>query len=1582
MPKKAASLGSFLCCGLVWTLGIPTIGLAQVAAQSPAVPVASLSVANRLTQPINPTALVSIKATVHPLANAANDRGAAPDGMPLTRLQILLKRSDTQEAALKQLINDLHTPYTAHYHRWLTPQQFGEQFGPTDADIATLRTWLQSRGFNVTRVNPGKHTLEMNASVAQFRSTFHAQIHKYEVHGQIHYANATDPQIPAALAPVFGGFASLNNFSLKSNGRVLGKATYDPKTARATPQWTVANGTSNSFALAPADFSVQYDLNPLYAAGISGEGQSIAIINEANINLTLVNSFRTLFGLPANPPTVIIDGNDPGIDGINNPDGPNNASAEAYQDVEWAGAVAPAAAIDLVIAADTALQSGLTLAAEHAVYGNIAPVMSLSFSECEAALGSGNQFWSGLWEQAAAQGITVMVSTGDTGSAGCDGNTQQFAVMGRAVNGYASTAYNVAVGGTDFYYSSWNQGQTAINAQLANYWNTTPSNGAPVASIKGVIPEQPWNDSQYGLNLGGFPGGKTSINGGGGGASTVNQKPAWQTGLGVPVDGMRDLPDVALFAADDANSSYYPICAADGDCQPASSGGAVQFTGVGGTSLSAPSFAGMMALVNQKYGPQGQANFVLYPLAAQFPAAFHDVINGTNSVPCNTVTLMVGPPGGDFDDFTYYPPLDCIAVATPVTATDPIYGTTAEGQIGAGTTPQYTAAPGYDQATGLGTIDANVMVTNWGNIKFATSTTTLTPSSTSFTHGTPITVSGSVSGTPTPTGTVALMTDSPDPLQTGRGSFALANGKFSQTVSSLPGGTYNIWGRYSGDGSNAASTSAKTQIMVAPESSKLVFNLRGLGGTNFTTTSIPYGAPILLSAQPAPSSGSPAGSVPTGTVTFADNGVTINTATLNAEGDAEYNAPFSTGSHSVTASYSGDRSYSASVAAAIAFTIAKSTPMIAIGPGVASKGYYTFQPGGLIAVEVMSVFGGPVAAPTGTVTLSGLPAGLPATATLQPAFNTHNNTIEGVATIPLPVAAPAGNYIVSLDYSGDGNYNPIGNSFINEGNASEDAGITIVGIANGLSPSTTAVTSSATSTSVTAAVIITATVTGVSGKVSPTGTVSFATGGYQLGSVTLTGGSGDVATATISVNSASLLRGTPPITVQYGGDGTYQPSSSTISISNGSAPVGAPVFNLSDDTSMTIGSPGMSATSNVTITPAAGFMGNVALTCTVTRSAFEPTGVDAPTCSVTPSAAISGTAPVTAMVTANTQATTSTGSYMVTVAGTSGSIIVPPINVPLTVEVPTTILLSATPTAPIAAGAGTTSTITITPSGGFSVLPPAGGLIPGCSVTSLPGQVVNDLPQCSMAQPPLTSGTAAVTTTVIITTQPGTSPGTYTATGTVNAFTANPDLPQPFSLFDLVTVSIPVTVVPFGSVPSFTLTGTSVDIASPGATGTSTITITPSGGFTGPVALTCAVTLGGQAPVNGPTCSVTAPASISGTAPVTATLTVNTTAPSTAVLHNLLPRMFTFGGGGTLAALLFVALPARRRRWKTLRRFMLLAAIAAMVNGCGGGGGGGTTSTAAPSTNPNGTGAADYIVTVTGTSGSILAMTPVAVTVN
>ena len=1238
----------------------------QIAAQR-----TSALVPTRLTQPIDENARITLKGFVHPLANRANDRGPAPDSMALDRLQLVLKRSDAQESTLRKLISDLHTPGSASYHNWLTPDEFGRKFGPSDQDLATVEAWLESHGFNVTKVNPGRQTIEIAGNAAQFRDTFNAQIHKYVVNGETHYANASDPQIPAALAPVVAGFATLNNFHLRSYVRKLGEASYDLKTGKVVPQWTI--GSSQPFALSPGDYSVQYDLNPLYTAGTNGSGQTIAIVNESNINIYLVNQFRSLFGLPANPPQIVIDGNDPGLDGINNPDGQNYASAEAYLDVEWAGAVAPNATVDLVIAADTNLDSGLLLALQHAIDGNIAPVVSISFGGCEAAQGATNQFINSLFAQAAAQGQTVLVSSGDSGSAGCDNaKSQYYAVNGQAVNGLASTPYNVAVGGTDFYYSSWNQGAGAIQAQLATYWNTTQSNNQPTVSIKGVIPEQPWNDSQYGLDIQSYYENSgevaTTIAGTGGGASNCAlgnydsngnttscsggyPKPAWQTGTGVPNDGVRDLPDLSLFASDGANDSFYVICATDGDCQPVSSNGTVQILGVGGTSAAAPSFAGIMALVNQRYGRQGQANFVLYPLAAQFPAAFRDVKVGTNSVPCNVSDTDFG-----------FSPLDCIAVSNPITIADPNYGTAEEGQIGSGTTAEYNATSGYDLASGLGSVDANILVADWSKVSFASSSVTLTsPTAGTYTHGSNITFTATVTGS-SPTGNVALLTDNPEAGQQSKGVFALNSGTATGTVNTLPGGTYNVWASYGGDSKNAEAQSGKTLITVNPEASAIYFNLFSPAGTTASGSispgaSIDYGTQLLLSAQVAPSSQlsalencftsasqCPTYGIPTGTVTFNDGSSTLKTALVNATGDAEYNAPFSVGPHSVSASYSGDNSYTKSTASAVNFTVAKDTPSISIGAANQDQygDFITGQPT-VLNIQVLNgaaynysdpasgiLYPVPIAAPTGTVTVTGLPAGT-LTATLSPATDPVYRGAAGIAIVTLPAGTPAGSPTVAVNYSGDSNYN-----------STSASGQIFIVSSGGLASTTTATVTGSISPAST--INITGTVIGQSGQGAPTGGIILYSSGYGITEVPITPGSGSASTFSLKLNSQTLSPGTNFVTLQYTGDNTYNPSAYQLSMA-----VANPLsdFTIVPDAAI-IEAPASGSTSEIlNISSVNGFSGNVSLSCSATG------GVGCSLSTTSASLSSGGSTPVT--LTVNTSGVPSGSNYNVRVQGVDSS---------------------------------------------------------------------------------------------------------------------------------------------------------------------------------------------------------------------------------------------------------------------------------------------------------------------------------------
>jgi subtilase family serine protease len=509
-----------------------------------------------ITQVLDESQLTVLKGNTHPLARPEFDLGTAPATLPMQRMLLVLKRSDAQQAALEQLLDDLQNKNSPNYHQWLTPEQFGQQFGPTDADMQTITLWLQSHGFQLGSTK-GRTVLEFSGSASQVQDAFHTSIHKYVVNGEQHWANAGDPSIPSALTPAVAGIASLNNFGKKAMNRFVG--TYSEKTRELVgpaPNYTFGCGSGyECYAIAPYDFAAIYNVAPLWSSGINGTGQSIAIVGRTNINPNDSTTFWQLFLLtvPANKLQVTLNGPDPGITGD---------EAEADIDIQWSGAVAPQATINFVTSASTESTDGVDLSAVYIVENNVAPVVSESYGLCELGLGTaGNQFEAALWGQAAAQGMTVMVSSGDNGAAGCDDPSYP-AQYGLSVNGDASTPYNVAVGGTDFNeYQKW-----------STYWYSS-NNASTQQSAKGYIPETTWNDSctnSIAVTLGYgstaeqacnnpqmiYAGGVNSTGGSGGASNcTTNSqvrgscsqgysKPSWQSGNGVPADGKRDLPDV------------------------------------------------------------------------------------------------------------------------------------------------------------------------------------------------------------------------------------------------------------------------------------------------------------------------------------------------------------------------------------------------------------------------------------------------------------------------------------------------------------------------------------------------------------------------------------------------------------------------------------------------------------------------------------------------------------------------------------------------------------------------------------------------------------------------------------------------------------------------------------------------------------------------------------------------------------------------------------------------------------------------------------------------------------------------------
>lgn len=531
---------------------------------------------------------VVLPGNVAPLAAPDFDAGPADPDLPLDRMILVLARRPESEAALRKLLASQLDPRSPQYHRWLSPEEFGRRFGIGDADLRSVIEWLQENGFGVDEIGRGRGWIDFSGTVAQVERAFGTAIREYEVAGERHRANANDPTIPRRLAPSVAGIVSLHDFRRRSHRVEAG---------RSAPEFT---DTTLRHILGPADFARIYDLEPLYARGIDGTGRRIAIVGRVQIDPADVRAFRTLFGLPPGDPSIVVNGPDPGF-------WDKSEEQEADLDVQWSGAVAPGATVKFVVSQSTASTDGVDLSAQYIIDHDLADVMSTSFGACEADLGAaGVAFYAGLWAQAAAQGITSFVSSGDSGFAGCDlGGDRQ--ASGSGVSGLCSPLDVVCVGGTQFDDVS----------EPALYWESTPD-AVTGRSVLSYIPEVAWNES------GAVPfGGRLWASGGG--PSSVHPKPWWQTGPGVPSGGKRNVPDVSLSAA--THDGYYVI-------QQDRGGAAV----LGGTSASSPAMAGIMALIVQKTGErQGNANPVFYAVAAgdagHSPPAFHDIVSGSNDVP-------------------------------------------------------------------------------------------------------------------------------------------------------------------------------------------------------------------------------------------------------------------------------------------------------------------------------------------------------------------------------------------------------------------------------------------------------------------------------------------------------------------------------------------------------------------------------------------------------------------------------------------------------------------------------------------------------------------------------------------------------------------------------------------------------------------------------------------------------------------------------------------------------------------------------------------------------------------------------------
>jgi pseudomonalisin len=567
----------------VLAAGVLLLAAAQLYCLSSTAVIASAGLPDRVPVHIDDAQVVTLEGNLHPLARGEFEVGVVPADTRLNRMMLLLKPSPTQQAALDSLTAAQQDPQSPQYHQWLTPAEYAARFGVSDHDLARITQWLAAHGFTVDEVAASHRLVVFSGNAGQVADTFHTEMRRYQVEGALHIANSQNPQVPAALAGVVAGVVSLHDFRHSPQMHI-------ERAIGARPEWNFGG----AHFLYPADFAAIYDVNPLYTAGTTGAGVSLAIAGRSNIKLSDVTAFRSAAGLSVNNPLVLLNGPDPGIV-------PGDQD-ESTLDVEWAGAVAPAAAVTLVASESSATTDGVDLSSTYIVNHASAPVLSTSYGNCEQDMGSAEMaFYNSLWQQASSQGISVFVAAGDAGASGCDSGSDSVGSFA-AVNGICSSPYATCVGGTEF-----NEGTNP-----AQFW--AGANTSNNSSAAGYIPETVWNES--GSNGGG------GLWSSGGGASTVYPQPSWQQGVNgtSEANGKRAVPDVSLTSA--GHDGY--VIFENGGYLIAS-----------GTSLATPSFAALMALIVQRNNGHGQgnANPELYGLLRASTNPFHATATGNNTVP-------------------------------------------------------------------------------------------------------------------------------------------------------------------------------------------------------------------------------------------------------------------------------------------------------------------------------------------------------------------------------------------------------------------------------------------------------------------------------------------------------------------------------------------------------------------------------------------------------------------------------------------------------------------------------------------------------------------------------------------------------------------------------------------------------------------------------------------------------------------------------------------------------------------------------------------------------------------------------------
>ncbi len=1533
------------------------------------------AVAARIGAEVSSSEMAVLPGSQPPMARAEFDAGRMPANTPLIGMTLWFNRSAAQQSDLNALLAAQQNPGSPLYHQWLSPEQFGARFGMAQADLDKVELWLQQQGFKIESVNRSRTGIQFSGTVGQIESAFRTEMHYYSQSGRQEFAPSTALSVPAAIAPTVASVGNLTSFRPQSSHISANRAGVSP---------AFTSGSSGNVFFAPGDLQVVYDMKTLTGGGFTGTGQSIAVVGQSSISLSDIENFQKAAGLTVQDPTLVL------VPLSGTPAVRQGDQGESDLDLEWSGGIATGANLLFVYTGNSSTYNVYN-SIEYAVDEKLAQIISVSYGTCETAFGSaGVTSFEGVLQQATTQGQTIVVASGDQGSTECNlpglyttlSAAQQQAL---AVNYPASSAYATGVGGTEI-----NQSNAAYSTAGSGYWSSASGTDVITSALQ-YIPEVSWNDD----TTTGCIDPVTSLPSGclaasGGGASQFVAKPSWQATL-TPNDTKRDVPDIALYSS--PGHPGYLFCTSDtsdwqtsvtpaqqGSCNNGFRDAATGYlTVAGGTSFATPIFAGMLAILNQHAGydtGQGNINGTLYTLATSSGAysaakGFHDITTGSN---------------------------DCLADSTYCT-----------GAIG------FTAGTGYDQVTGLGSIDLGLLAGNWtaSNSTLVGTVTALNATVNNPNVGANDVVTIKVtpdSGTATPAGSVTLNIDGGTSFggSTVTGLTLGTGGTVQYTANFTTKGPHQIIAEFSDSSNTFASSTGVIALTVTVLPTVAVTP---------ALSSISAGQPLSVTVAVSGGTGNP---TPTGTVTLTSGSYT-SAATALASGSATISIPagsLAAGSDTLTATYAPDTAGAATYSgatgtAAVAVTAIK--PTVTVTP--ASSSISASQPLS-VTVAVSGGTGNPT--PTGTVTLT------------SGSYTSSATTLaNGSATISVPAGKlSAGSDTLTATYTPD-----------TAGSATYLSSTGTSSVSVGTMTPTVTVSPSASSITAAQPLSVTVAVSGGTGNPTPTGTVTLTSGSYTSSATTLANGS-----ATISVPAGKLAAGSDTLTATYAPDTA---GAATYSGATGTAVV--TVTTIKPTVTVTPASSSVSTGQPLSVTVAvSGGTGNPTPTGTVTLTSGSYTSAATALASgsatiVVPAGSLAaGSDTLTANYAPDTTGaatySASTGSAAVTVTTIKPTVTVTPASSSISTAQALSVTVAVnggtgnpTPTGTVTLTSGTyTSAATPLASGSATISVPAGSLAAGSdtltanytpdtagsktysaatgagSVTVGNPALINPTVTVTPASSSVATGQALSVSVVVnggtgnptptgavtLTSGAFTSTATPLAGGsaTINipagsltagndTLTANytPDATSA-SVYNGASGASSVTVTSSG----YSISATAVTVSA-GTPGTSTITVSSTSGYAGTVTLSCKVTSSPANASNLPTCLAGQAVTLgAGTTSGTSTVTVNTTAPTTALLS--MPgskRSLPWGGAGggaMLAALVLMGLPAKRRKWLSMMVVVLAMAALGGLVACGGGSSSSTTGTTIPGTTPGA-----YTLTVSGTgndSASTQASTTFTLTVN